>query len=214
MSETGIASIQDVLKECPTGRGALIELNKSGISIKNEALGTIACAVNMDKKTILLNENASLAAGALSLVHAAAVIRQHRLGTILADASNKEVRAMRKADALTTQLVFAEEMSQSNPKILETFIKNGNEPMYNAFKLTMAETNDVNAARSASVDCYLEAAIPDKKLWPSTISQICRGFDGTKYYVAPDEKANPVSDTLFNEPAFNAVFAVKAKQGR
>lgn len=213
MSETEIAPIQDILKECPTGRQALVELNKNGFSIKSEALGTIASSVNPEKKTIMLNTTSTNEAQALSLVHAASVLRQRRSGTILSDASDKEVQAMRKADALSAQLVFAEEMQQKNPQILETFLKNGNQPMYDAFKLTMAEKNNMNAARSAAVDCYLSAAMPDKKLWPSTISKICKGFDNQSYYVAPDDRAKTVSDTLYNEPAFNAVFAAKAKQG-
>ena len=217
MSETEIASIQDVLKECPTGRQVLVALSKNGFSIKSEALGTIASSVNPEKKTITLNTASTKEAGALSLVHAASVLRQRNSGLVLVaenESSEKEVHALRKADALSAQLVFAEEMQQKNPKILETFIKNGNQPMYDAFKLTMAEKNNVNAARSAAVDCYLNAALPDKKLWPSTISKICKGFDNQSYYVAPDERTKTVSDTLYNEPAFNAVFAARMKQGR
>lgn len=208
--------VQSVLQGSRIGEQSADELMKNGYSVRFDALGQIASSVDPENKTVILNSAASKESTALSLVHAASILRQENSGSILVaenDSSKKEVHALRKADALTAQLVFAEEMRQKNPQILETFLKNGNDPMYFAFKQTMTKTNDQNAARSAAVDCYLDAVVPDNKLGASTISLICKGFDGKGYYVAPDERAKTVSNDLFNEPAFNNAFMSKAQQG-
>ena len=186
--------IQYMMQDSRIGKQSLDELNKNGYAVKYDASGMISGSVSPESKTVFLNSNATKEAGALSLIDAACFVKQEK--DFAGD--SPEAKAIRKADSLSAQIIFAEEMSQKNPKILETFKANGNEPVYNAFKKVMAETNNMNVARSAAIDCYLSTAGLNSKPWPSTVSRICKGFDGQRYYV----ESNAV-----------AAFMAKAKQG-
>ena len=204
------APIRDLMNDSTFGEKALDDLKADDCTIKFEFLGKIACSVDPERKRVVLNSASTHEAASLSLVHAARIFQQDRIsGPYFSDLSNEEYQAVRKADALAAQAAFAEETSLKHPKILETFKKNGNGPLYNAFKSTLTETDDLNAARSAAVDCYLKAAFPKSNIASETIDKIC-----TFRYAKPEErKKKTEKSTLFNEPAFNAVFAAKAQQG-
>ena len=204
------APIRDLMNDSSFGEKALDDLKANDCAIKFEFLGKTACSVNPERKRVVLNSASTHEAAALSLVHAARIFQQDKIsGPYFPDLSNEEYQAVRKADALAAQAAFAEETSLKHPKILETFKKNGNEPLYNAFKSTLTETDDLNAARSAAVDCYLKAAVPESNIAPERIGKIC-----TFRYAKPEErKKKAETSTLLNEPAFNTVFAAKMKQG-
>ena len=204
------APIRDLMNDSTFGEKALDDLKANDCAIKLEFLGKTACSVDPERKRVVLNSASTHEAAALSLVHAARIFQQDKIsGPYFPDLSNEEYQAVRKADALAAQAAFAEETSLKHPKILETFKKNGNEPLYNAFKSTLTETDDLNAARSAAVDCYLKAAVPESNIAPERIGKIC-----TFRYAKPEErKKKAETSTLLNEPAFNTVFAAKMKQG-
>ena len=116
------------------------------------------------------------------------------------------------ADALTAQVCFAVEMKQKNPKILEIFKANGNTPVCEAYEQAMAETNNLNAARSAAVDCYLDAAMPDNKPSVEKIAAICKTSNGKSYYAEPVASPVKTDTNIFEEPAFNTAFKRGKKQ--
>ena len=63
-----------------------------------------------------------------------------------------------QADALVTQLAFAEEMADKNPKILKTFIRNGNEKLYDAYR-------NKGRDKEAVVDAYRQEKSFRKEDW-------------------------------------------------
>ena len=111
----------------------------------------------------------------------------------------------------------AEELRVNRPEILKAFIERGNQPIYDAYVKTMEKTNNPDAARSAAVDCYLNAVLKGTKPSVEKIASICKGFDGQSYYIDPKsaaakEKGESLNN-IFKEPAFNAAFMAKQKQG-
>ena len=197
--------IRRMLVSSNIGIESLKALEKMRYSVEFDALGDIASSICPEDKKIVLNSAYSPESGALSVVHASRILKQEREG---AD-KTPETMAVRKADALLAQMLFADEMYQKNPKILETFIARGNGPMYDAYK------NAQRAAYSSCVNLYLDNVMPDKKPAPEKIASVCKDADGQSYYV--DAKGEPVrpsmSVNVYNETTFNMAFATKAKQG-
>ena len=110
--------------------------------------------------------------------------------------------------------------------------------MYDAFKQTLDKTNNPDAARSAAVDCYLDAALDGKKPSVEKVASVCKDAKGQSYYIDPktvaamavtkaketaetktDEKKETLKESykepvsIFKEPAFNATLMAKMKQG-
>ena len=214
--------LKTVLQGCTTGKRSLAVLNESGYAINFDLLGFAASSVNPEKKTITLNQLQSEEAQALSLVNAACVLKQEKNGA----GTSPETMAIRKADALITQMMFANEMSLKNPKIMETFRANGNEALCDAYSRAFAKEFEreaavdffvskgylENTARSVAVDCYLTAAMPNNKPSFEMINKECRDFNGYHYYSGKNRMQEKID--VYTEKSFNAVFAAKAKQGR
>ena len=202
------APIRHILQDSMTGRQSLNTLQESGYSIKVASLGTLSSTVDPEKKTVVLNSKRPRENGALSLVHAACIVKQEKDG---AD-NSPETMAIRRADSLATQMLFAKETQTNHPQIMEAFEKNGNKPLCDAFLKTMEETNNLNAARSAAVNCYLDAALPNNKPSLEKIAAVCKTLNGQNYYVDPKSAAEKAKTSVFNEPAVNSVFMKKMKQ--
>ena len=196
--------VRKMLGESKTGNEALNALDESGYSIEFDHLGSISSSIYPQEKKVVLNSNASYESGALSAVYAARLLKQEANGVDM----SAESMAVRKADALLAQTLFADEMSEKNPKILETFIAKGNGPMYETFK------EKQRAAFSACVDLFLDNVMPDNKPSAEKIAGICRTANGQSYYGDGKlPKAAEVVGNVYNEPSFNTVFAAKMKQG-
>lgn len=198
--------VRKMLGSCNTGIESLNVLKRTGYSIEFDALGDIASSIYPEDKKIVLNSANSPESGALSVVHATRILNQEREG---AD-KTPETMAVRKADALLAQMLFADEMRQKNPKILETFIARGNGPMYDTYK------NAQRAAYSSCVDLYLDNVMPDNKPSPEKIAHVCKTADGQSYYVdAKGVSPEPIkqSGNVYDETTFNTAFMAKAKQG-
>lgn len=212
--------LKTMLQGCTTGKRSLAVLNERGYAINFDLLGFAASSINPEKKTITLNQLQSEESHALSLVNAACVLKQEKNGA----GKSPETMAIRKADALTTQMIFADEMILKNPKIMETFKANGNEALCDAYCRTFSKEHERQAAvgffaargylenlsRSAAVDCYLTAVLPSNKPSFEMINDVCRDFKGYHYYSDKNSMKDKID--LYTEKSFNAVLAAKAKQ--
>lgn len=200
------------LDECKTGKQVLnvIKDNHYHLYYKSDAS---SCEIDNEYKHLYMPDNIKRSDETLSLTYAAAVIKQERNGVGM---SNEDI-AIRRADALAMQVSVAEELRVNRPEILKAFIERGNQPIYDAYVKTMEKTNNPDAARSAAVDCYLNAVLKGRKPSVEKIASICKGFDGQSYYIDPKsaaakEKGESLNN-IFKEPAFNAAFMAKQKQG-
>lgn len=214
--------LKTVLQGCMTGKRSLAVLNESGYTINFDLLGFAASSINPEKKTITLNQLQSEESHALSLVSAACVLKQDKNGA----GTSPETMSIRKADALTTQMIFANEMILKNPKIMETFKANGNEALCDAYERAYIEKHRQSAAveifssmgyleniaRSTAVDRYLTAAMPNNKPSYEMINNVCRDFKGYHYYSDKNRMKDKIN--VYTEKSFNTVLAAKAKQGR
>ena len=157
-----IDRMETMLAESDIGRKSLDVLKKNGYSFDFNYDDVTAPHIDPEHKKVMLNSLWSMETGALSLVHAARTVWQQETGktptadlTINAYLARAEVC---QADALVTQLAFAEEMAEKNPKILKTFIRNGNEKLYDAY---------LNKGRDkeAVVDAYKQEKSFRKEDW-------------------------------------------------
>ena len=176
-----------------------------------------SCEIDNKYKEICLPSNISDSEEVLSLTYAAAVLKQEANGVGI----SREDIAIRRADALAMQVSVAEEMREEDPKILEKFIEKGNQPVYDAFKQTLDKTNNPDAARSAAVDCYLDAALKGEKPSVEKIASVCKDAKGQSYYIDPKSvaamavtkvKETAETNNIFKESVATHVFEAKGKQ--
>ena len=177
--------VQYTMNDCAIGRRSWEILKNNNYFIDFDASGDTVCSVNPEKKRITLNASVSKEECALSLVRSARLLMPDEYS----NTPSAEATEARKADAVSAQLAFAEEMRRKNPKILATFKANGNQALCDAYERALNETNDPDAARSACVDCYLNNVAPDHKPSPKIIARMCKNIYGLSYYV-PSKTSN------------------------
>ena len=157
-----IDGIKTLMADSDIGRKSLDVLEKNGYSFDFNYDDVTAPHIDPKHKKVMLNSLWSMETGALSLVHAARTVWQQETGKVpTADLTVNAYLARTEvcqADALVTQLAFAEEMADKNPKILKTFIRNGNEKLYDAYR-------NKGRDKEAVVDAYRQEKSFRKEDW-------------------------------------------------
>ena len=189
------------------GKQCLNILGWSDYAVDFAPLGLNDSALVPAERKLTLNQNFSEEANALSVIKGACRLKHKKHGaepTSQMDLdSYMAAHVACNADILSSQLVYAQEMRHKNPKILETFKENGNEGLCDKFEESFAKSKDLNKARSAAIDHYLEKMLPlsnarranmvrnwshgpgshDKPLTSKEVlGNACKGFDGQTYY--------------------------------
>lgn len=178
--------VQYMMSDSAIGRRSWEILKNNKYFIDFDRTGDTVCSIDTEKKRITLNASASKEACALSLVRSARLLMPDEYS----NTSSVEATEARKADAVSAQLAFAEEMRVKNPKILAVFKANGNESLCDAFDKTLNETNDWDAARSAAVDSYLNKVAHDRKPSSKIIARMCKNVYGLSYYIPSGSNSN------------------------
>ena len=195
--------VQHLMMSSPIGRRSLEILKNAQFSIAFDASsGDTVCKVDPEKKAMVLNTSASKEACALELVRSARLVQKDEYSNInVAGAAEA-----RKADAVSAQLLFAEEMRRKDPKIMDTFKAGGNTALCDAFDQAMIKTGNIDAARSAVVDSYLSKTAPDHKPSQETVARMCKNVYGLSYYIPSKENGS--------NKVLNAALVKSKQQGR
>ncbi|MBR4126896.1 MAG: hypothetical protein IKR09_04930 [Alphaproteobacteria bacterium] len=240
-------TVDGMLLDSVIGKQALNVLGQNGYSVDFAPLRACDSAVNPTEKKLTLNSILSDEANALSVISVACRMKQQKNNATPAPQMDMDTylasTVVCKADVLASQLVFAEEMRQKNPKILSAFKMQGNADLCDKFEASFAESDSLNSARSAAIDGYLEKSMPMKEAnrlkllqdWKAAncnrteslsskemLEKTCKGFDGASYYngsKAAKDKFNVRSDNKVTDispvGSYNAFIAtLKASKGR
>lgn len=200
-------TVETMLLDSVIGKQALNVLGQSNYSVDFAPWVVGESKLDPIARKLTLNSNHSDEANALAVVGAACQMKQQKTGATPSPRMNMDTyiaaTVVSKADVLASQLVFAEEMQQKNPKVLETFKADGNKDLCTKFEDSFLALNNLNSARSAAIDGYLDKTMPmseAKRLkalqaWygascPKTealtskelLGKVCKGFDGKPYY--------------------------------
>ena len=176
--------VQYLMMSSSIGRRAWEIMKNAQYSIGFDALSdNTVCNVDPEKKTIVLNTSASKEVCALELVRSARLLQKDEYS----DINSAAVTEARKADAVSAQLVFAEEMRRKAPNVLDVFKTGDNTALCDTFDRAMIKTGDTDAARSAVVDSYLSKVAPDRKPSREIVARMCKNIYGLSYYIPPKE---------------------------
>lgn len=195
------------LESTPTGRQCLNTLDESGYQICYDSLFSgfegrseyshpgglyaIASTINPEKKRITLSSNVGSYFHLLSLVNAACTVKQEQNGA----GNSPEIMAVRKADALLTQLQFSKEQ----PVVAYEFYHHLGANMSDVYDIACdveklryiykteeyagrPESDIKDSARSACIDFFLNDVLGKKVPSAEIIADICRDFNGKSYY--------------------------------
>ena len=154
--------LKAMLSESNIGKQSVDFLNKSGYLIDFEKQecsdfekSSCASRVDPESKRIFLAPYLSKETNALSLIHAARTIFQmennaHPSVDMTVSSYLAAAKAC-KADAMVTQMLYAVEMRDKDPKIYKEFRANGNQEMCALYEQSGKKTLD----RPAMIDHYL-----------------------------------------------------------
>ena len=183
--------LKAMLSESDIGKQSVDFLNKSGYLIDFDEKADAASRIDPESKRIFLAPYLSKETNALSLVHAACTIFQTENNahpTVdMTVSSYLGTAQVCKADAMVTQMLYAVEMRDKDPKIYKEFKANGNQEMCALYEQSGKETFD----RQAMIDHYLS----DMKS-PANIKhsqQACRELNCKMAAL----KKSPIGEKLF-----------------
>jgi len=241
-------TVDGMLLDSVSGRRALNVLGRNDYAVDFAPMTFVDSMLFPKERKLTLNQNFSGEVNALSVIKASCRIKHRRDGAEPTPQMNMDTyiaaNAVCQADILASQLVYAEEMRNKNPEILRAFKAEGNKDLCEKFEETLTKTKNLDTARSAVVDSYLEKTLPmteSKRLeiiqnWKKTMGahtesrsskelfgKTCKDFDGKSYYnggKATDEplkvRATNGKDALLKtDGSYKAFMAVlKSKGGR
>ena len=239
-------TVDGMLLDSVSGKQALNVLGQNDYAVDFASLTFNDSALLPQERKLLLNQNFSIESNALSVIKASCRIKQHQNGAEPTPQMDMETYIAAdivcKADILASQLVYAEEMRQKNPKLLAEFKAEGHTDLCDKFEESFAKTNDLNSARSAVVDSYLEKEMPLKEAKrldyirnrktpiglrkeshtsKELLGKICMGFDGKPYYSGSKATNNKFdiggpqkNDSVMNSTSYNAFLSVLKAKGR
>ena len=175
-----VDTVRKMLAESNTGTNTL-----NLLEIKS--LNHIFSDIDQDEKKVFLNKDISPETGALEVIGAANFFLKH-------DEKGEDMTNIRiiEADMETEQLVFAEEMRQKNPKILDAFKESRGNGLCDAYEQAMAKMNNPDIARSAAVDFYLSEMAPEEYFSAEELKNICKNADGKSYYIDSRPEKSPI----------------------
>ena len=207
-----------MLLDSVIGKQALNILGQNDYAVDFAPMSSSDSVLVPHERRLTLNQNFSSEINALSVIKAACRIKQRQDGAEPTPQMDMDTyiasNVVCKADILTSQMIYAEEMRNKNPKILDAFKADGNKDLCDKFEASFAETNNLNTARSVAVDGYLDKTMPlteAKRMnilqnWTGLTGPVvksfsskellgntCVGFDGKGYYngkKATNEKFN------------------------
>ena len=132
--------LKAMLSESNIGKQSVDILNKSGYLVDFDEKADAASRIDPESKRIFLASYLSKETNALSLVHAARTIFQMennaRPAVDMTVSSYLAAAKACKADAMVTQMLYAVEMRDKDPKIYKEFRANGNQEICALYEQT------------------------------------------------------------------------------
>ena len=206
--------LQQMLSETTVGKQSLEALTKNGYLIdfeKQECVNLFneksfcASRIDPESKRVFLNPHFSKETNALSLIHAARTVWQMennaRPNTDMTISSYLGAAKVCKADAVVTQMLYAIEMRDKDPKIFEAFKQNGNHDMCAFYEQTG------KFDRTAMIDHYLTDMKSPTKI--SQTQQICYELNAEMYALSREDEVK--ADLFTKEKTFKEIMNAACK---
>ena len=221
--------LKAMMSESNVGKQSVDVLNKSGYLIDFDEKTDAASRIDPESKRIYLAPYLSKETNALSLVHAARTLWQMennaRPDTGMTVSSYLAAAKACKADAVVTQMLYAVEMRDKDPKIYKEFRENGNQEMCALYEQTgkldrpmmidhyLSDMKSPAKVRSVQQACYelnlemedlTDSKNADKlftqdKTSKEIMNAACKDYDGKTYYQGENAADEPARVTLPSE---------------
>lgn len=181
--------VQTMMQGSDIGKQCVDYLEKTGCEVVFEPTAQNISGFDEMNRKLIMNPAISEEGAALCIIQAACYRKQDRQNNwdILAEESPLDksfFKIIRQADVTATQALFAYEMKDKNPKVMELFNANGYKDVSDKLEESMKESPDKDIARTKAVIQYYHNNDRKTPWMPAnTIREsVCTNFNGRTYF--------------------------------
>ena len=181
--------IQTMMQGSDIGKQCVDYLEKTGCEIVFEPTAQNISGFDEMHRKLIMNPAISEEGAALCIIQAACHRRQDRQNNwdMLAEEAPLDksfFKIIRQADVTATQALFAYEMKEKNPKVMELFNANGYKDVSDKLEESMKESPDKDIARTKAVIQYYHNNDRKTPWMPAHIirESVCTNFNGRTYF--------------------------------
>lgn len=195
--------VQTMMEGSDIGKQCVDYLEKTGCEVVFEPTAQNISGFDEMNRKLIMNPAISEEGAALCIIQAACHRKQDRQNNweILAEESPLDkgfFKFIRQADVTATQALFAYEMKDKNPKVMELFNANGYKDVSDKLEESMKESPDKDIARTKAVIQYYHNNDRKTPWMPanSIRESVCSNFNGRTYFDERQVERPPQSATI------------------
>ncbi len=181
--------VQTMMQGSDIGKQCVDYLEKTGCEVVFEPTAQNIAGFDEMHRKLIMNPAISEEGAALCIIQAACHRKQDRQNNwdMLAEESPLDksfFKIIRQADVTATQALFAYEMKEKNPKVMELFNANGYKDVSDKLEESMKESPDKDIARTKAVIQYYHNNDRKTPWMPAHIirESVCTNFNGRTYF--------------------------------
>ena len=181
--------VQTMMQGSDIGKQCVDYLQKTGCEVVFEPTAQNISGFDEMHRKLIMNPAISEEGAALCIIQAACHRRQDRQNNwdMLAEEAPLDksfFKIIRQADVTATQALFAYEMKEKNPKVMELFNANGFKDVSDKLEESMKESPDKDIARTKAVIQYYHNNDRKTPWMPAHIirESVCANFNGRTYF--------------------------------